>query len=51
MKTLIGVVVLCDDVLYVSVVAELKYDLPSTYKHHKKQSLDIHVDFIRFLKS
>lgn len=33
------------------VVAELKYDLPSTYKHHKKQSLDIHVDFIRFLKS
>jgi len=33
------------------VVAELKYDLPSTYKHHKKQSQDIHVDFIRFLKS
>jgi len=33
------------------VVAELKYDLPSTYKHHKKQSLDIPVDFIRFLKS
>ena len=34
----------------VSVVAELKYDLPNTYKHHKKQSQDIHVDFIRFQK-
>lgn len=33
------------------VVAELKYDLPHTYKHHKKQSRDIHVDFIRFIKN
>lgn len=32
------------------VVAELKYDLPQTYKHHKKLSQDIHVDFIRFHK-
>jgi len=30
------------------VVAELRYDLPATYKHHKKASVDIHVDFIRF---
>jgi len=29
------------------VLAELKYDLPSTYKHHKKSSVDINVDFIR----
>lgn len=30
------------------VVAELKYDLPATYKHHKKASVDIEVDFLRF---
>lgn len=30
------------------VVAELRYDLPATYKHHKKTSVDIEVDFIRF---
>lgn len=30
------------------VLAELKFDLPSTYKFHKKKSVDIHVDFIRF---
>jgi len=30
------------------VLAELRYDLPATYKHHKKSSVDIHVDFIRF---
>ena len=29
------------------VLAELKYDLPKTYKFHKKQSLDVYVDFIR----
>merc|ERR1719219_3326315 len=23
------------------VIAELRYDLPATYKHHKKQSVDI----------
>ena len=33
------------------VLAELRYDLPNTYKHHKKSSVDIHVDFIRFSKS
>ena len=31
----------------VEVVAELRYDLPKTYKFHKKDSLDVHVDFIR----
>ena len=30
------------------VVAELRYDLPASYKHHKKASVDIEVDFIRF---
>jgi len=30
------------------VLAELRYDLPQTYKHHKKASVDIQVDFIRF---
>lgn len=32
----------------VKVIAELRYDLPATYKHHKKSSVDIEVDFIRF---
>ena len=32
------------------VLAELRYDLPSTYKFHKKASVDIEVDFIRFVK-
>lgn len=31
------------------VLAELRYDLPSTYKFHKKASVDIQVDFFRFL--
>ena len=31
----------------VEVVAELKYDIPKTYKFHRKHSLDINVDFIR----
>ena len=30
------------------VIAELRYDLPATYKHHKKASVDIEVDFIKF---
>lgn len=30
------------------VVAELRYDLPSSYKFHKKSSVDIEVDFWRF---
>lgn len=31
-----------------TVVAELRYDLPKAYKFHKKASVDIQVDFIRF---
>ncbi|XP_028821151.1 methyltransferase-like protein 5 isoform X1 [Denticeps clupeoides] len=30
------------------VIAELRYDLPASYKFHKKKSVDIKVDFIRF---
>lgn len=30
------------------VLAELKFDLPASYKFHKKQSVDVEVDFIRF---
>ncbi|XP_064419777.1 rRNA N6-adenosine-methyltransferase METTL5 isoform X2 [Latimeria chalumnae] len=30
------------------VLAELRYDLPASYKFHKKKSVDIQVDFIRF---
>jgi len=30
------------------VIAEMRYDLPASYKMHKKASLDIQVDFIRF---
>ena len=30
------------------VLAELRYDLPRSYKHHKKDSVDIQVDFVRF---
>ncbi|KAK4323543.1 hypothetical protein Pmani_005775 [Petrolisthes manimaculis] len=30
------------------VLAKLRYDLPNTYKFHKKASVDIDVDFIRF---
>lgn len=33
------------------VVAELKYNLPSSYKFHKKKSVDIEVDFWRFVKN
>ena len=29
-------------------VAELRYDLPKTYKFHKKKNADIAVDFWRF---
>ena len=32
----------------VQVLAQLRYDLPASYKHHKKASVDIEVDFIRF---
>ncbi|XP_071512392.1 rRNA N(6)-adenosine-methyltransferase METTL5 [Panulirus ornatus] len=30
------------------VIAQLRYNLPSTYQFHKKNSVDIEVDFIRF---
>ncbi|KAK5650530.1 hypothetical protein RI129_001559 [Pyrocoelia pectoralis] len=30
------------------VLAQLRYDLPSSYKFHKKTSVDIEVDFFRF---
>ncbi|TNN36677.1 Methyltransferase-like protein 5 [Liparis tanakae] len=30
---------------------ELRYDLPASYKFHKKKSVDIQVDFIRFSKA
>ncbi|XP_045467579.1 rRNA N6-adenosine-methyltransferase METTL5 [Harmonia axyridis] len=33
----------------VEVVAELKYNLPATYKFHKKKSVDIEVDLIKIL--
>ena len=39
---------LIDILSCVTVVAELRYDLPATYRHHKKTSVDIEVDFIRF---
>lgn len=32
------------------VLAELRYDLPATYKFHNKSSIDIEVDFWRFEK-
>nr|CAG4646518.1 EOG090X0BVL [Macrothrix elegans] len=32
------------------VLAELRYDLPATYKFHNKTSVDIQVDFWRFEK-
>uniref|UniRef100_A0A8C7ZX28 Methyltransferase-like protein 5 n=1 Tax=Oryzias sinensis TaxID=183150 RepID=A0A8C7ZX28_9TELE len=33
------------------VIAELRYDLPASYKFHKKKSVDIQVDFLRFSKA
>nr|CAG4641142.1 EOG090X0BVL [Eulimnadia texana] len=32
------------------VIAELRYNLPSTYKFHTKASVDIEVDFWRFMR-
>ncbi|XP_022200475.2 rRNA N6-adenosine-methyltransferase METTL5 [Nilaparvata lugens] len=32
----------------VKVVAELRYNLPATYKFHKNDSVDIRVDLVRF---
>lgn len=30
------------------VVAELKFDIPASYKFHKHKTVDVAVDFIRF---
>jgi predicted RNA methylase len=30
------------------IVAELRWELPQTHKFHKKKSVDIEVDFIRY---
>ncbi|XP_035879218.1 rRNA N6-adenosine-methyltransferase METTL5 isoform X2 [Phyllostomus discolor] len=32
----------------IDIIAELRYDLPASYKFHKKKSVDIEVDLIRF---
>eukprot|EP01029_Cantina_marsupialis_P008049 TRINITY_DN1926_c0_g5_i1.p1 TRINITY_DN1926_c0_g5~~TRINITY_DN1926_c0_g5_i1.p1 ORF type:complete len:207 (+),score=52.13 TRINITY_DN1926_c0_g5_i1:113-733(+) len=32
------------------VVAEMKFDIPKTYKFHKKDSVDVDVDLLRFYK-
>ena len=32
----------------IEVIAQLRYDLPATYRFHNKRSHDIEVDFIRF---
>ena len=34
--------------IQMKVLAELKFDLPASYKFHKQKSVDIDVDFIRF---
>ncbi|TPX36541.1 hypothetical protein SmJEL517_g01391 [Synchytrium microbalum] len=31
-----------------NVLAQLRFDIPAMYKHHKKESVDIEVDLIRF---
>ncbi|XP_014242747.1 methyltransferase-like protein 5 [Cimex lectularius] len=33
------------------VIAELKFDLPQTYKFHNKKSVDVHVDVIKFTRN
>ena len=32
----------------VQVLAELRFDLPATYRFHRRKSVDVAVDFIRF---
>lgn len=32
----------------VTVVSEMRFDIPQMYKFHKKKSKDIAVDFLRF---
>ena len=33
------------------VVAELRFDLPASFRFHKQRSVDIEVDFVRFTHS
>lgn len=33
-----------------SVIAQLRFDVPATYKFHKRDSVDIEVDLIRLQK-
>jgi len=37
--------------VYSKVIAELKFDLPASYKFHRQDSVDIKVDLIRFVLS
>ena len=32
----------------IEMVAQLRFDLPATFKFHKQKSVDIEVDLIRF---
>ena len=34
--------------LNIEVIAELRYDIPKTFKHHKEKSKDVYVDLYRF---
>lgn len=34
----------------VTVLAQLRFDIPATYKFHKRRSMDIEVDLIRLQK-
>ncbi|XP_077978889.1 rRNA N(6)-adenosine-methyltransferase METTL5-like [Glandiceps talaboti] len=34
--------------VHMEVIAELRFDLPASYKFHKHKSVDVQVDFIRF---
>lgn len=33
-----------------SVLAQLRFDIPATYKFHKRRSVDVEVDLIRLQK-
>lgn len=35
--------------VFAKVIAELKFDLPASYKFHKRNSVDVEVDLIRFV--
>jgi len=34
--------------VHAKVIAELRFDLPASYKFHKQDSVDVQVDLIRF---